>query len=279
MNKNCKNKENPNVAHNWSNILVDLDWLLGWVGAGYGWCATHFAERHRKADKAHGSNIIVIDFDGDCTLNAFWHTDTAKNWCAATYTSFSHTEKEHRFRAIFPLGKELSTTAEHKGAYWLIVNRLLAELELDELADNCGQKPERLWYGNTSTTIQRNETDGVPEFLLNDIAYEEVRDFIQTDAADIDVKRCQWLLQHFLRPSEDGEYEDYYVPVLAACAGVGEAVFDHWVTWVLKVITAASLRISCHSNGEVSVTMPDTLHCTRLLKSKTPTGLNICHQN
>ena len=234
MNKNCKNKENPNVAHNWSNILVDLDWLLGWVGAGYGWCATHFAERHRKADKAHGSNIIVIDFDGDCTLNAFWDTDTAKNWCAATYTSFSHTEKEHRFRAIFPLGKELSTTAEHKGAYWLIVNRLLAELELDELADNCGQKPERLWYGNTSTIIQRNETDGVPEFLLDDIAYEEVRDFIQTDAADIDVRRCQWLLQHFLRPSEDGEYEDYYVPVLAACAGVGEAVFDHWVTWVLK---------------------------------------------
>jgi len=234
VNKNCKNKENPNVAHNWSNVLVNLDWLLGWVSNGYGWCATHFVSRHRKADNAHGSNIVVIDFDGDCTLNSFWSTDTAKNWCAATYTSFSHTEQEHRFRAIFPLQKELSTTAEHRGAYWLIVNRLLAELELDELADNCGQKPERLWYGNTNAIVQRNDTEGVPDFLLDNIDFQEARDFVQSDAADIDIRRCQWLLQHFLRPSEDGEYEEYYVPVLAACAGIGEAVFDHWVTWVLK---------------------------------------------
>ena len=208
--------------------------MIGWVTNGYGWCATHFVERHRKADKARGSNIIVIDFDGDCTLNSFWDTDTAKNWCAATYTSFSHTEELNRFRAIFPLQKELTSTAEHRGAYWLIVNRLLAELELTELADNCGQKPERLWYGNTNAEVVRNETKGVPEFLLNDIAYEEVSDFVQSDAADIDVRRCQWLLTSFLRPSDDGEYESYYVPVMAACAGIGEAVFDHWVTWVLK---------------------------------------------
>ena len=152
------------------------------------------------------------------------------------YTSFSHAEELNRFRAIFPLQKELPSTAEHRGAYWLIVNRLLAELELTELADNCGQKPERLWYGNTNAEVVRNETKGVPEFLLNDIAYEEVSDFVQSDAADIDVRRCQWLLTSFLRPSDDGEYESYYVPVMAACAGIGEAVFDHWVTWVLKGI-------------------------------------------
>ena len=42
------------------------------------------------------------------------------------------------------------------------------------------------------------------------------------------------MLENFLRPSEDGEYETYYVPVLAACAGIGEAVFDDWVDWVLR---------------------------------------------
>ena len=36
------------------------------------------------------------------------------------------------------------------------------------------------------------------------------------------------------RPSEDGEYEDYYLPVMAACAGVGKALFDDWVDWVLR---------------------------------------------
>ena len=131
---------------------------------------------------------------------------------------------------------KLQTTNQHKGAYWLIVDRLLAELGLDSLADNCGQKPERLWYGNTNTEVQKNaEYEAVPSFLLETIEYEEpVSDFVHSDVTDIDIERCQWLLENFLRPSEDGEYESYYVPVLAACAGVGQSLFDSWVAWVLK---------------------------------------------
>jgi len=234
VHKSCKNKQSK-PARDWQNILEDLDWLLGWVQNGYGWCATHFQARHRKADNSAGSNMVVIDFDGDTTLARFWSTDTARHWCAATYTSASHSETEHRFRALFPLGKELNSTAEHKGAYWLIVNRLLAELELNELADNCGQKPERLWFGNTKAEINKNnEYEPVPEFLLNDIAYEESSNFISADVTEIDIKRAQWLLESFLVPSDDGEYETYYVPVMAACAGIGQPVFDSWVEWVLK---------------------------------------------
>jgi len=234
VHKSCKNKQSK-PARDWQNILEDLDWLLGWVQNGYGWCATHFQARHRKADNSAGSNMVVIDFDGDTTLARFWSTDTARHWCAATYTSASHSETEHRFRALFPLGKELHSTAEHKGAYWLIVNRLLAELKLDELADNCGQKPERLWFGNTKAEINKNnEYEPVPEFLLNDIAYEETSNFVSSDVTELDVKRAQWLLENFLVPSDDGEYETYYVPVMAACAGIGQPVFDSWVEWVLK---------------------------------------------
>ena len=234
VNKTCKNKTTK-PAHNWQNIEESLEWLLGWVANGYGWCATHFINRHRLADNSRGSNVVVIDFDGDTTLARFWNTSTARHWCGATYTSSSHTEEEHRFRAIFPLDKVLNTAAEHKGAYWLIVNRLLAELELEQLADNCGQKPERLWYGNNRTETHINaECEGVPQFLLDDIAYEENSTFNQTDADDIDIKRCIWLLESFLRPSEDGEYESYYVPVMAGCAGVGEPLFDAWVDWVLR---------------------------------------------
>ena len=235
VNKNCKNKSNPQlVAKDWKNVYVDLDWLLGWVGNGYGWCATHFTERHRKAENAEGSNMVVIDFDGDTTVETFWQTDTAKQWCAATYTSASHTEAEHRFRAIFPLEKELHSTAEHRGAYWLIVNRLLAELGLEALNDNCGQKPERLWYGNTGTVVTKHPSNCVPAFLLEDITYEEHPDFQPTTASPKDVARCQWLLQHFLQPSDDGEYESYFVPIMAACAGVGGELWEHWVDWVRR---------------------------------------------
>ena len=192
VHKTCKNKQSK-PARDWQNILEDIDWLLGWVQNGYGWCATHFKARHRKADNSAGSNMVVIDFDGDTTLARFWSTDTARQWCAATYTSASHTESEHRFRALFPLSKELPSTAEHKGAYWLIVNRLLAELQLNELADNCGQKPERLWFGNTNADIQKNvEFEPVPEFLLNDIAYDESSNFVSSDVTEVDVQRCQW---------------------------------------------------------------------------------------
>ena len=58
VNKGCKNKTNPQkVAKDWSNIYQDITWLLGWVQAGYGWTATHFVDRHRKAENACGSNI------------------------------------------------------------------------------------------------------------------------------------------------------------------------------------------------------------------------------
>ena len=235
MNKRCKNKTNPQkVAKGWSNIFEEASWLEGWVKAGYGWAATHFANRHRLSENSCGSNLIVIDIDGDTTLARFWQTDTARQWCLATYTSSSHTEQEHRFRALFPLERELQTVSEHRGAYWLVVNRLLADLGFDRLKDNCGQKPERLWYGNTAAVFEFNkECTPVPQFLLEDIGYDE-ENFVANDVTDIDIKRCQWLLANFLRPSEDGEYEEYYLPVMAACAGVGHVIFDDWVDWVLR---------------------------------------------
>ena len=236
VHKRCKNKQNPEkVSKGWSNIFEDIDWLLGWVQHGYGWCATHFLDRHRKSDNANGSNLIVIDFDGDTTLERFWDCDTAKQWCIATYTSSSHSDQEHRFRALFPLELTLESINQHRGAYWLVVNRLLAELELEKLADNCGQKPERLWYGNTQAIVKKNDGAFVPEFLLKDIDYEDrPTDFVANDVSPIDIERCQWLLANFLKPSEDGEYESYYVPVMAACAGIGNVMFDSWVEWVLK---------------------------------------------
>ncbi len=236
VHKSCKNKANPQkVARGWSNIYEDITWLLGWVQHGYGWTATHFIDKHRKAENASGSNLIVIDFDGDTTLDKFWDTQTAKDWCIATYTSSSHTLAEHRFRALFPLGKDLETSSQHRGAYWLVVNRLLQELGLAQLKDNCGQKPERLWYGNTKAVVQLNLANAfVPEFLLNDIEYEETTNYVHSDTTDLDIRRCQWLLREFLEPSDDGEYESYFVPVMAACAGVGHVLFDDWVDWVLR---------------------------------------------
>jgi predicted P-loop ATPase len=233
VHKDCRNKEKQ-PAQGWLNIEESLNWLQGWVGAGYGWCATHFVGRHRRVDNASGSNLVVVDIDGDTTLDAFWATDTARNWCVATYTTASHTEAEHRFRALFPLGLQLQSTSQHRGAYWLVVNRLFADLRIETIKDNCGQKPERLWYGNTNAEWTLNADGLVPDFLLTDIDYDDPTDFVASDVTDTDIERCQWLLRNFLIPSEDGEYETRYVPVMAACAAIGQPLFDAWVDWVLR---------------------------------------------
>ena len=233
VHKDCRNKEKQ-PAHGWLNIEESLSWLQGWVGAGYGWCATHFVGRHRRVDNASGSNLVVVDIDGDTTLDAFWSTDTARNWCVATYTTASHTKAEHRFRALFPLGMQLTSTSQHRGAYWLVVNRLFADLGIETIKDNCGQKPERLWYGNTNADWHINEDALVPEFLLTDIDYDDPTDFVASDVTQADINRCRWLLRNFLTPSEDGEYETRYVPVMAACAAIGQPLFDDWVDWVLR---------------------------------------------
>ena len=103
VNKNCKNKTVPQlVARGGPMLKSSVEWLIGWVQAGYGWCATHFRDKHRKADNAAGSNLIVIDFDGDTTLDAFWATTTAKEWCLATYTSASHTDARAQVPCLVP---------------------------------------------------------------------------------------------------------------------------------------------------------------------------------
>lgn len=239
VNKRCINKTDPNKAtEGWKHHDVPLSWLENWVTQGYGWCACWFIDRYRKEENTcwkAGTNLVVLDIDGDTTLEKFWATNAAKNWCAATYTSTSHSENEHRFRALFPLEKNLHTLAEHKGAYQLIIDQLLPDLGLEKLADNCGRKPERLWYGNSNAVFQYNENTeaAVPVWLLEGIAAEEPS-FEQTEVTEEDTKRCQWVLRHLLRPSEDGEYESYYLPVTAACKKVGREIFDDWVDWVLR---------------------------------------------
>ena len=233
VHKGCLNKTNPDkVTTGWQNIEADLEWLKGWVKQGYGWCATHFADRHRKGDNAVGSNVVVLDIDGDCKLSEFWSTTTAKEWCALTYTTASHTDAVNRFRALFPLGMQLETTSQHRGAYWLIVHRLLQELNLEKLTDDCGQKPERLWYGSTGAIFDSHPGNCVPDFLLSDIDYEESTTASAANLSPEDVARCKHILRNVLRPSRDGEYEQYFQKVMAACASIGDPIWDDWVAWV-----------------------------------------------
>ena len=235
VHKGCHNKTNPElVASGWLNVLVDIEWLKQWVSHGWGWMSVHLNDdRYRLLSNCISSNMVVMDLDGDCTLERFWSTQVAKDWCALTYTSASHSNQEHRFRALFPLGLTMKSKSQHKATYHFIVNRLLLELQLDSLKDNCGSGWSRLWYGNDQAIfIDGNPVGPVPADVLETIEYTDVSSLDEPDCSLKDLERCIWLLRQFLRPSEDGEFNEYYIHVTGACGRIGAGIEDAWVDWV-----------------------------------------------
>ena len=238
LNRKGHNKANPkNLATGWDNEFLHPQELAAWVGQGFAWAGTHFKQGKRAEANASGSNAIVFDFDGELQLDDFWTTETAQQWCCLTYTSASSTTEINRFRAVFALdGVPLTTAWEHKAVYMFIQLKLATELGI-EFKDDCGQKPERLWYGNDCAQFQENAGALVPSSVIANIEIPDEPTFECSTAdgvTDLDIDRCNWLLRHFLDVSEDGEYNEVYVPVLAACAAIGEPVVNAWIDWVSR---------------------------------------------
>ena len=232
-----RNKQKPQyLSKGWVNSWKTPEELAAWVKEGRAWCGTHFKGGHRTQDNASGSNAIVFDFDGELQLADFWATTTAQEWCCLTYTSFSSTPEVNRFRAVFPLGGiPLTTAAEHKAVYRHIAGLLADELGI-EFLDDCGEKPERLWFGNTDSEMKLNASGIVPASVVSSIEVppEPVYEYESSSTTDLDVRRCQWLLAHMIPPSEDGDYNVTYVPVTAACAAIGESMIEAWIDWVSR---------------------------------------------
>jgi hypothetical protein len=238
LNNRGKNKQKPQIlATGWRNGWLTPQELAEWVGKGYAWCGTHLADGKRAAANARGSNAIVFDFDGEIQLDTWWACPLVQQWCCVTYTSASSTPEVNRFRAVLMLdGIPLGSAWEHKAVYKYLADQLQAALKLT-FKDACGNKPERLWYGNTATELRFNDDACVPASVISGIEIPDEPTFnpISSEGiTNLDIQRCIWLLENFLRPSEEGEYNEYYVPVMFACASIGDVIANAWITWVSK---------------------------------------------
>ena len=238
LNKNGFNKTNTTrLTFGWKNEWLTPFDLAAWVTQGRAWSGTHFTGNKRCQANASGSNAIVFDFDGELQLERFWATKIAQKWCCLTYTSSSSTPEVNRFRAVFPLeGIPLSSAWEHKCIYSWLELELSRELQ-QEFKDDCGQKPERLWFGNTEAEVKINDDAFIPQYVIAavDIPDEPVFSSSGSEGiTDLDVRRCIWLLDNFIEPSEDDEYNLTYLPVTAACAAIGSQIENAWVNWVSR---------------------------------------------
>jgi DNA polymerase III delta prime subunit len=234
-----KTNENFGVVENscpWQSAELPIDALLEHVLAGKAWTACQLAKGKRNADNAGASNLIVLDIDGDLSLEAFWQIPAVSRHCLLTYTSCSHNpDGEHRFRALFPC-QEHDEPALHRAIYLQLIETLGFTP-----SDASGEKPERLWYGNTDAQLRFGAGEPLTWDLIerarDELKAEQARRLVprpQTTEQDqqLDNERAAYALLHLLRPSGDGEFNDYWAPLLNAAAATGsEQVRTAFFDW------------------------------------------------
>ena len=235
----------------WTPGELPLDALIDHIASGKAFVNAQLTGA-RSNENCSASNLIILDVDGDLTLEEFWAIPFAQRHCAFTYTSCSHlsdakqqergSRTNHSFRALFPAERVDLTTPEGQALYAERYHLLVERLGIS-LKDSSPAKPAQLWFGNTAADFQFGQ--GIPldwEFSADAAdrlkAKALQRQQLQQQAAPprdddgLDEERAVYLLDHLLRPSADGEFSDYWVKVFNACAASGsELVREAFMAW------------------------------------------------
>jgi len=239
------------AASPWTASALPLDALLDHISSGKAFVNCEL-DGPRRSESCRRSNLIVLDVDGDLSLDEFWAIPLAQRHCAFTYTSCSHlsdakqqergSRTNHSFRAIFPAE---TIAVDQPGGMELYAERyhLLVEQLGIKLADSSPAKPAQLWFGNDATTVQFGQAVPLGWEFTSD-AQGRLADRIRgrqllaqaaapsLDDDGLDEQRAVYLLDHLLRPSADGEFPTYWVQVFNACAASGsEQVRQAFMAW------------------------------------------------
>ena len=235
-NKTTENFAAVEASSPWKAELLPVDALLDHVLAGKAWVGCQLIGGKRNEASARESNLIVLDIDGDLSLEAFWANSFAARHCLLTYTSCSHDpDGEHRFRALFRC--EVHSDADlHRAIYQQVVEALGFAPK-----DASGEKPERLWYGNDKAEVHF----GAGEQLSWDLV-ERAKDALaaelerranpQSELVDdgLNFERIAWVLENLLNPSQEGQYEHWASVLNCAAATGSEQVKQAFFIWHAK---------------------------------------------
>ena len=152
-----------NFAYNYVSEKVPFDQLhVLTQHPGMHWANHQFKNGHRSEENViSGFNMIVIDCDGDVTLNTCH--ELMKEYKFMTYTTKRHNDEENRFRLIIPMNYKPDLDTEE---YKEFMNNVMAWLpfETDESANQRAKK----WMSCETGTYHYNL----------DAPLLDVRDFI-----------------------------------------------------------------------------------------------------
>lgn len=144
---NIKISYSDHWAYNYANEYAPFEQLHVLTQSnGYHWCNHHFKNNHRLEENAIvGFNIIVLDIDGDTTLDTAH--ELLKEIKFMTYTTKRHTDEENRFRLIIPINYYLELDSEE---YHEFIDSVLTWLpfKCDEQANQRARKWETFHDGS-----------------------------------------------------------------------------------------------------------------------------------
>ena len=239
------------ASDTWTAAALDFADLIDHITRGKAFLNCQL-DGPRNTENCRASNLIILDVDGDITLEEFWAIPFAQRHCAFTYTSCSHLDDakqqkrqsptNHSFRALFPAETidigEPGGTELYAERYHLLLERLGLQLK-----DTSPAKPAQPWYGNDAAQVQLGQAlpldweftaDALDRVRAKAMGRQRLQAAATASFDDdgLDEQRAVYLLDNLLRPSVDGEFSSYWVQVMNACAASGsDAVRDAFLAW------------------------------------------------
>jgi KaiC/GvpD/RAD55 family RecA-like ATPase len=232
---------------------LTLQQLLHHARQGHAWVCAWMRGESKSNENFIEAQLLCADLDGDITLEAFHALPFVQRHCLATYTSPSHGKPNEgrtttdRFRAIFDVGIHITDVEQFRELANMMQQRIEAEGGF-KFSDSCGNKVMQLWYGNRNAEIWTNVKAGPLPWDWPELAAEEAR--IQeerriesrrnaSEVGDLQIRQAEVLLREMLPTSQHstkGErselgYDRYWMRVAAACASVGEQLYDAFCDW------------------------------------------------
>ncbi len=112
-----------------------------------GWAFSYvFRDGHRSARNFVCTDVVAVDIDGGWDFYSFIKEEFIQQNCAFVYTTPSHSQEEHRFRAVFILPKTIDIASDLKSITSGLTRRMTGDPSTTD--------PARVWFGSQGCTVE-----------------------------------------------------------------------------------------------------------------------------
>lgn len=151
VNRDLVGKPSRNLsasASGWQNFEQTAEFLLQHIVAGFAF-APHYRDGYRKGPNFIQAGFLAADFDGTSTIEKARDHAFIRAYSGFLYTTASHSDDEHRFRAVFLLEQSISDGRQWANANLGLAHKLGSD---DTIADAA-----RCFFGSVNAEVWRND--------------------------------------------------------------------------------------------------------------------------